>query len=485
MNTNMHVNRRRMKRTVAFVLCFITLFSVLSFADGTVFQTVIQSQAAGTILSGNCGKSGSNLKWELNENGDLIISGRGEMKDYSYEVPPWATELKEQCILEFGCDAEESLAYAISKKRISLMDVATAFVSCAKAIGGRVIIKEGVTSISDYAFSEWRASSLQLPSTLKTIGEGAFLNNCLTTVRIPEGVETIQEDAFGGNPLRSIEFPKSLKSLGKGAVTSARLEKILFQGNPVVANEAICILCRETGERNPFSDVNEYRKFYRVYDAIETIGWMDIVLQEQFEKDVDEYYNEYHSIKEYCTYDYAQARIALDYLWTLAYINAEFHSFCPDFDEMSQYLVEKLEDELDVRISSSKAVVKFTGRLDDGTPTYGVTGGLDSVIEEEFGDDYDGLWFFGSMENLSQKSTTHFAAPWIEISAKSGTVGEKLAKNLSVRFTKLPDDSANTEPVSSEASSGCPWCGGKHTGLIGGIIAFFHSVLAGIFGVKY
>ena len=46
MNTNMHVNRRGMKRTVAFLLCVITLFSVLSFAGGTVFQLATTASAA-------------------------------------------------------------------------------------------------------------------------------------------------------------------------------------------------------------------------------------------------------------------------------------------------------------------------------------------------------------------------------------------------------------------------------------------------------
>ena len=44
-NTNMYINRM-VKRTVAFLLCLITLFSVLSFADATVFQLATTASAA-------------------------------------------------------------------------------------------------------------------------------------------------------------------------------------------------------------------------------------------------------------------------------------------------------------------------------------------------------------------------------------------------------------------------------------------------------
>ena len=44
MNTNMYINRM-VKRTVAFLLCLITLFSVLSFADCCVLQLAVQAHA--------------------------------------------------------------------------------------------------------------------------------------------------------------------------------------------------------------------------------------------------------------------------------------------------------------------------------------------------------------------------------------------------------------------------------------------------------
>ena len=38
MNTTIRTNRTA-KRTLAFLLCLFTVFSVLAFADGAVFQT--------------------------------------------------------------------------------------------------------------------------------------------------------------------------------------------------------------------------------------------------------------------------------------------------------------------------------------------------------------------------------------------------------------------------------------------------------------
>ena len=53
---------------------------------------------------------------------------------------------------------------------------------------------------------------------------------------------------------------------------------------------------------------------------------------------------------------------------------------------------------------------------------------------------------------------------------KTGTVIPKIEKT------------DNSEP---QQDGGCPWCGGTHNGFIGGIVGFFHRILAAIFGNKY
>ena len=97
-----------------------------------------------TIASGSCGE---NLTWTLDEEGTLTISGTGAM-----DSAPW------------------------KQKKIQ-----------------KVIIEEGVTTITRSAFSECKdLTSVSLPDSLTEIAEFAF-DFCegLTSVTIPKGVEAI------------------------------------------------------------------------------------------------------------------------------------------------------------------------------------------------------------------------------------------------------------------------------------------------------
>ena len=110
-------------------------------------------------LSANAEKSGTcgpNLKWHLNDDGVLTITGKGEMYDYSYT--PWSYD-----------------------------DLT------------RVIIGNGVTTIGKNAFvGRSSLTSVTIPNSVTTIGESAF-HDCssLTYVTIPNSVTTIEKNAFG------------------------------------------------------------------------------------------------------------------------------------------------------------------------------------------------------------------------------------------------------------------------------------------------
>lgn len=60
---------------------------------------------------------------------------------------------------------------------------------------------------------------------------------------------------------------------------------------------------------------------------------------------------------------------------------------------------------------------------------------------------------------------------------KTGTAIPKLTR---------PTDPTPTDSTPQPQQSGdCHWCGGEHTGFFGGIIGFFHNILAKLFGNKY
>ena len=87
-------------------------------------------------------------------------------------------------------------------------------VSVPSSLGGAT-----VTAIDKYAFENLDITSVSLPSTVKSIGTGAF-QNCteLTSVSLPSGLTSLGNVAFKNcQSLTSVTIPSSLGSIGAGA----------------------------------------------------------------------------------------------------------------------------------------------------------------------------------------------------------------------------------------------------------------------------
>ena len=129
------------------------------------------------IDSGSCG---DNVKWKLDENGLLTISGSGKMWDYAYEYP-----------------------LCSNKDKIK-----------------KVIIKSGVTNIGRMAFFECLGlTSVSMSDSVENIGIQAF-KECrdLTSVSISNSVTSIKDETFDNCiKLKSITIPKSVTNIEEGA----------------------------------------------------------------------------------------------------------------------------------------------------------------------------------------------------------------------------------------------------------------------------
>lgn len=162
----------RMKRIFTFLL--LTLFVAYSFAA--------------TVASGTCGAEGdgSNLTWELGDDGTLTIRGTGYMKDFvSRQDPsPWEYNnnilnvVVEQGILNIGDDA------FLCCEKIITVDLPTGMESIGEAAFNYcfdlegIIIPEGVTEVGVAAFLDCISlERIELPSTLKLISNYAFFLN--------------------------------------------------------------------------------------------------------------------------------------------------------------------------------------------------------------------------------------------------------------------------------------------------------------------
>ena len=144
------------------------------------FNSIPSVQAAAVVKSGNCGTSAN---YTLYDNGVLVIDGTGEI-DYSFE------------------------SYNPHVKYIK--------------------IEEGITGIGDKIFSGLECKVAELPTTLKTIGLGAFGGTSLKYVNLPDGLASIGISAFYGTNLTSIEIPSSVRTMGKSAFAWSGLDEVVI-----------------------------------------------------------------------------------------------------------------------------------------------------------------------------------------------------------------------------------------------------------------
>ena len=156
-----------------------------------------------TFLSGTCGE---HLMWDFDsETGTLTISGTGDMDNYM-ENAPWAnfretikTVIIKEGVTSIGdfafvyCESLTSITFATTVNRIGM----NAFESC--IVLASVTIPDGVTCIEECTFDYCLAlNSVNIPDSVTTVNSYAF-NFCknLTEITIPASVTMIGFGTFG------------------------------------------------------------------------------------------------------------------------------------------------------------------------------------------------------------------------------------------------------------------------------------------------
>ena len=146
-----------------------------------------------TVETGKCGDNVTYTwtKFDVPGYDTLVVSGEGDMLDWGEVSPWWRGKLT------------------------------------------TVIVEEGITRVGNMAIADRfdgddLLTTVQLPSTLKSIGSYAFsYNENLKSIKLPNGLETIEVGAFQAcNSLTSVTIPASVKSIQFAAFSALPSDKL-------------------------------------------------------------------------------------------------------------------------------------------------------------------------------------------------------------------------------------------------------------------
>ncbi len=105
--------------------------------------------------------------------------------------------------------------------------------------GTEIRVLEGAWSIPPNAFAgRTGITSVVLPDSVRVIGSGAFRNcTALEKISIPRQVERIQQGTFAGcSSLRELTVPCTVHAIAEGAFSSAKIEHLVMEEDPPLAD---------------------------------------------------------------------------------------------------------------------------------------------------------------------------------------------------------------------------------------------------------
>ena len=153
--------------------------------------------------SGDCG---ANVTYSFNgATGAMTITGTGPMTVFSSGTAPWKNYKADitSVVVEDGVTSVSQYSFS----------------QCTNLT--TVVIGNDVETIGQFAFNDCGASftSLTLGSSLKSVGMAAFLNaHGITTLTLPDGFETVGDYAFCRlEALQTLNIPSSVTNIGVSA----------------------------------------------------------------------------------------------------------------------------------------------------------------------------------------------------------------------------------------------------------------------------
>ena len=213
------------KQSEKSTLCSAAISMFLWRADVTLESNPVRIESE---FSGDCG---DNLVWAFDETtGELVISGTGDMSDFSDDVP-WSEYKEEICsvVIEDGVTSIGDSAFegceGVSEIVIpgSVTDIAqSAFSGCKGLINITVDSSNTVYSSDENGvlFNKEKTELLQYPA-----------GNTSETYTVPDGVSHIASYAFEGcDNIKSIDIPDSVEIIDSALFECGNLTDIYYDG---------------------------------------------------------------------------------------------------------------------------------------------------------------------------------------------------------------------------------------------------------------
>lgn len=168
-------------------------------ADNTKFDFT-KAPTEDTIVYGDRSNlAGDNATWEYDrDTNTLKILGEGEMYNYLYNSDaPWR----------------------IYSKTVKNIEIA-----------------EGITTVGDWSFNDFtEISEVNLPTSIVTIGKGAFKTSSVSVINFPDGLLEIGETAFQEcQNITSLYFNEGLSNIGASAFYKCKNLELVFLTNEIM-----------------------------------------------------------------------------------------------------------------------------------------------------------------------------------------------------------------------------------------------------------
>ena len=205
------------------ITLIVSVVTVMIFGGMSVLAAELTEPVSGEL--------GSNLTWALDVEGNLTISGTGEMESGQTPWNSYADNIK-TITVEQGVTSISNAAFASlsNLKKVNLANSVTSigyagFAGCPNL--SEINLPDSITAIGAYSFTGSALTNVTLPSQLNTVSASLFSGcDSLESVYIPDSVNVIEESAFAGSTVKNVRLPANLNRIPEYLFSTSKIEYI-------------------------------------------------------------------------------------------------------------------------------------------------------------------------------------------------------------------------------------------------------------------